>query len=176
MAGLATDFAWGESFLPDIRRHLAELLFAKASLEVDRNEATDLMVLEVVGGQRIACRMRRSQYLQRFPHDVAIRLSRPSGARTEFAKIFEDGWADWYFYGFAHPSRELVGAYRIVDLHAFRAAWSTQQLQYSDIPSPDGTGSFRAFDTRELPPGVVVKRWIMPGAKRERRGIVLPCS
>lgn len=169
MAELETDFAWGERYLDDIRRHL----MPTAPLPVDRREATDLMVLELAAGGRVACRMRRPRALAEYPHDVTIRLSRPSGSKTELEKILE-GFGDWYFYGFAHPSRDVVAAYRVLDLEAFRAAYRSGRVRYRDKRNGDGSSDFRAFDTRGFPPGVVVKRWLMPGARLARgKGITL---
>ena len=53
---------------------------------MDRLQATDLVMLDA-RDMRIAARVRRPGYFQRYPHQFTIRSSLPSGGETELSKI-----------------------------------------------------------------------------------------
>ena len=129
---------------------------------LDWHEATDLLTIECKDF-RIAARVRRHGYANRFPHDFTIRTGTVSGAPTELAKIVS-GHGDWMFYGRASASGDSLDSWWLIDLRAFRAALirHTQNglpLRFGDKTNPDGT-RFKWFDFRSFPdePRLVVAR------------------
>jgi hypothetical protein len=114
------DFAWQAGFIPAIKRIVGPLLLAEAPLDLDQKEATDLLILRA-RDMRIACRMRRMGFMERYPHDFTIRYHRASEAETEFAKL-RAGFADWMFYGHESPYRECdVARWLLIDMDVWRA-------------------------------------------------------
>jgi hypothetical protein len=153
MRGFEEDFAWQEKYMDGVKHIVGPLLLETAPLEVDRKEATDLLVL-MARDMRIGCRIRRDKYADRYPWDFTLRLSRDSGATTEAQKV-RDGWGDWLFYGHA-AQNELASISRwfVVDLHSFRTHvgrdnWR-ETLRWGKKRNADGTW-FIWFDLRSFP-------------------------
>ena len=152
MPDYRSDRVWSDQFIPQIKQIVGPLLLDTAPLDVDAREATDLLVFSA-RDMRIAARVRRSGFADRYPFEFTIRAHRDSGATTELAKIV-DGWGDWLFYG--HDSGN--GAFCLwwlIDLHAFRAALIRQatngtRLKTGDKANGDGT-YFKWFDLRSFP-------------------------
>ena len=67
---------------------------------------------------RIAARIRREMYRDKYVSEFTIRVKRPSGTKTEFRKIVE-GFGDWMFYGFEYGDN--IFPWYLIDLSAFRA-------------------------------------------------------
>ena len=112
---------------------------------------------------RIAARVRRHGYANRFPNQFTIRSKLPSGNKTELAKIV-NGHGDWMFYGHADASGTGLEAWYLIDLRAFRAALIRRSqfghgLRYGVKQNPDGT-CFTWFDIESFPaePPLVVAR------------------
>jgi hypothetical protein len=142
-----------DRFEPEAKRILAEHFIRPATREEDIFEATDLRVFSVAP-LTVAWRHRDAKYLTRYPHDITIRLARPSGARTEFDKIV-DGWGHVFLYTFGDESSLKVVAWRLIDLDALRAQMiKGPALRYVDCPNPDGSSVLRAYNTRSFAPGV----------------------
>lgn len=140
-----------DPFMRSVKRELAPFVIDIAGAIVDREEATDL----VVGPCTIAVRGRSEEYLSQYPHDITFRLWRTSGARTEWEKIVEHGYADKMFYFFANEQMATLSAWRLLDLHHFRSQWvSGPKPRFIDKSNPDGKTGFRAVDSRSLVPGV----------------------
>ncbi|MGH7722222.1 MAG: hypothetical protein ACRENL_05225 [Candidatus Dormibacteria bacterium] len=140
-------------------------LVGEAPLVEDQERNTDLIVLRLEA-KRVACRVRRHEYLARYPNDITIRAVRPgSGNKTEIEKVVE-GFGDYVLYGFGAPVEEqphcLMRAWLLGDLNVFRG-WYSKQLEARRLPgrsqiNGDGSSSFRAFDVRELPENFIVAR------------------
>lgn len=112
------DLAWTEPFMPAVLQIVGPRLVRPAPLVLDREEATDLIVL-TASDLRVGVRLRRPGYNDRFPSEFTIRRERDSGARTEWQKVMYDGWGDWLFYG--HASGDAaVWPWMIVDLCRLR--------------------------------------------------------
>jgi len=112
------DWGWSDSYLPEIRRILAQnalalFTFKIASHEQDIKQATD-MLISVSGQKAIAVRLRRAMYRYR---DLTIRSFRTSGAQTELEKI-QSGYGDYYLYGWTVDYR--IPEWMLVDLHRLR--------------------------------------------------------
>jgi hypothetical protein len=149
MRGFREDFNWQLKFIDQIKQIVGPLLLDQAPLSIDQKEATDLLILSG-RDKRIACRTRRSGFLESYPHDFTIRCHRPTGAETEMRKI-ASGLGDWLFYGHSDDEEKKIVRYMIVDLAHFRC--------HLIISNCDGT-KFLAFDWRlfpDTPPILVAK-------------------
>ena len=143
---------WSDRFLPEIRRLVGAHLLDVAPDANDWREATDLMMLDAKD-LRIAARVRRPGYAERYPFDITIRSRVPSGAETELAKIV-NGAGNWLFYGHASADESRIERWWLVDLRAFRAGLIRQaangyRLRSGDRTNPDGT-CFTWFDIRSF--------------------------
>ncbi|MEM9150514.1 MAG: hypothetical protein AAGB19_08680 [Cyanobacteria bacterium P01_F01_bin.3] len=153
---------WSDQFLPEIKRIVGTHLIREAPNELDWHQATDLMMLDAKD-VRVAARVRRSGYADRYPHEFTIRSSTASGAPTELHKIV-NGHGDWMFYGHADSSGHGLSSWWILDLAAFRAGLirhthNGPQIRYGTKTNLDGT-AFRWFDITSFPaePPLVVAR------------------
>lgn len=160
------DKRWSDRFLPEVKRILGECLIGEAPQEDDRERNTDLIVLHM-DAIRIACRLRRHQYLVNYPDQITVRSKRPTGVKSELAKIIE-GWGDYMFYGFANETETGLAAWVLIDLSTFRLWLGTElcrrrgQLPGSEQANADGSSKFRAFRLCELPPEAIVARQEAP--------------
>lgn len=156
----AADKKWSDRFLPQVKRVLGEYLIGEAPFEEDRDRNTDLIVLRL-DPVRVGCRIRRNSYLQRWPDEFTIRSDRPSGQKTELAKIVE-GWGDYFFYGFSDASETVLERWTLADLRVFRLWFNTEIVKNKGAvpgqaqPNKDGSSSFRAFKWCNLPPQFIV--------------------
>ena len=154
------DKRWSDRFLPEIKRILGELLIAEAPTEEDRDHNTDLIVLRM-DSVRIACRIRRYEYLLTYPNDITIRRSRPSGKKSELSKIIE-GWGNYMFYGFADRAEKELAQWRVLSLNAFRLWLGRSLVKNHRLPGTqkmnhDGSSDFIAFPVADMPRSVVVE-------------------
>lgn len=150
MADYLTDRQWSDRFIPTIKRIVGPHLLEPADFARDASEATDLIVL-TARDMRIAARIRRPGYAERYGHEFTIRARRDTGAETELSKVV-DGWGDWLFYGHASVTETSLQRWMIVNLHAFRAALIRDRgsLRRGDKPNGDGT-YFKWFDVHSFP-------------------------
>lgn len=155
-----SDKRWSDAYLPHIKRILGEHLIGEPPREEDEQRNTDLMVLRM-DAVRIACRVRRSQYLDRYGDGFTIRASRPGGTKTEITKIIE-GWGDYFLYGFASKSDDTLARWTLADLRVFRL-WFSRELVRRRGETPgrpksnhDRSSDFLAFTWAELPTEFVV--------------------
>ena len=118
MTDWKADKRWSDRFLPEIKAILGTHLIGEPPVEEDAERNTDLMVLKMEA-VRIGCRIRRHKYLVAFGNEFTIRAGRPSGAKTELAKIVE-GWGDYFFYGFSNAEHHELAAWFLGDLRVFR--------------------------------------------------------
>jgi hypothetical protein len=154
------DFDWQRALIPEIKRVLANYLISEAPVEEDMKRNTDLLVLKL-DTIRVACRLRRHEYLRRYSDEFTIRAGRPSGVKTEFAKVIS-GWGDYIFYGFASEDMTSIDAWLLGDLSEFRY-WVNQRLAMGRTPwmdqeNRDGSSNFYAFRVDDLPPSFIVGR------------------
>lgn len=154
LANWETDKKWSDRFLPEIKKILGLHLIGEPPMEEDCERNTDLMVLKM-DPVRIACRIRKCKYYDKYPNDITIRCSRPSGTKTELAKIIE-GWGDYFFYGFCDSGECFLIDWRLCDLKAFRL-WFNGYIVKNKGTIPgvlknngDGSSDFRAFDSTKI--------------------------
>ena len=151
------DKKWSDRFLPEIKSALGLHLIGAAPEIDDQMRNTDLIVLKMEA-VRIACRIRQFKWWQCCANEFTIRVSRPSGAKTELTKVIE-GWGNYFFYGFASENEASLHAWLIGDLNAFRL-WHSRKLLRGVVPGTlksngDGSSDFRYYDAREVPGFVV---------------------
>lgn len=153
------DRAYSDGFTPAIIRALAPHLIVPASKELDTKEATDFLVFKACD-LRIAARIRTPEWFDKCPDEFTIRSCRPTGTRTEFAKIMGE-WGDLFFYGFGDPDGKTLAAWRLMSLQEFRLAVGRAGYKgdgrriWTEIENPDGT-KFAAFRVADFPPALVV--------------------
>lgn len=158
------DFDWQRGLIPEVKRILANYLICEAPAEEDMHHGTDLIVLKL-DTVRVACRLRRYKYLADYGHEFTIRASRPSGAKTELAKILE-GWGDYIFYGFADEDAGQLAAWALGNLNVFRL-WHHRELWAGRRPgegknNADGSSDFRVYAIDALPGEFLVARKAAP--------------
>jgi hypothetical protein len=153
--------AWSDKYLPEIKRHIGEHLISEPKdITEDSTHNTDLVVLELKA-VRIACRVRKDKYRERYGNEFTIRSGVPSGNKTELSKIIE-GWGDYFFYGFADASN--LTQWFIGDLKAFRL-WFNRELWKMDkglMPgieqhNLDGSSDFRIFNKNAIPGFIIAQ-------------------
>lgn len=144
-----TDKSWSDRFIPEIKRIVGPHLLVPSSMEVDRSEAADLVIL-TARSLTIACRVRRHGYALDFGHQFTIRCQRDSGAKTELAKITE-GWGDWMFYGHSNQTQDGFDLWNLIDLSSWRAHLIRDKgsVKKGTMSNGDGT-HFAWFDIRSF--------------------------
>lgn len=174
----ASNLSWSERFLPELKAIFANEMIVPAPTLKDQREATDMMLITVRPGSTLGCRVRRPDAfaVDRYRGQITFRLSTRHGGRSEFAKIVDDGFCDWYLYAFGDSTSGRIFAYRFVDLAAFRQAWRDGVVRYEDKDNgPDDT-MFRAVVVSSLPSGVVARSWKMRGVGIVPGGVRLPAN
>lgn len=150
MASYSNDRRWSDRFIPEIKRIVGPHLMAVTPDEIDCNQAADLMVF-TARDMKVAARVRRPGFANRYPYEFTVRARRDSGAETELSKIV-NGWGDWMFYGHSNDAENGFAVWWLIDLHALRAALIREKdaLKFGDKPNGDGT-YFKWFDLRFFP-------------------------
>lgn len=114
-----TDFQsekqWSDQFIQKIRQIVGPHLLRPSTLQEDVKEATDLIMLKA-DGLRIACRVRREGFAERYGNEITITCRRETGRECEYDKMILAGMADWFFY--AHAPN-LIPRF-LIDLHVAR--------------------------------------------------------
>ena len=161
-----------------VKRILGEYLIGDAPEEIDQHEATDLMVFSV-NPLTVACRIRSAErYFWKYYGEFTIRASRPTGTKTELAKIM-DGWCDYSFYGYGNESGNII-AYHLYDLNIFRDQYQKHldreaRLTVRVKPNEDGSSEFYIYQFSEFPPGMIIAKGMAPGvAPRNTESPALP--
>lgn len=172
MASYQKDRAWSDITIPHIRKIVGPLLLEPAPFELDAKQATDLLVFKA-RDMRIAARVRRPGYADKYPYEFTIRAHRDNGVETELSKII-NGFGDWLFYGHANEANEIC-RWMVIDLNVFRSNLiksGRQKLAGGDVfrltvnakDNGDGT-KFNAYDVRTFlpaPPIIVASSHEIP--------------
>lgn len=148
------DRRWSDRFIPAIKQIVGPYLLEESSFYVDANQAADLVILNA-RDKKIAARVRRHGYAEKYGYEFTIRAHRSSGAKTEMEKIV-DGFGDWMLYGHSCSEERTLDRWLLIDLAALRAALIRQNARYETRKNTDGTTGFVAFDVRNLPENVVI--------------------
>lgn len=151
------DRKWSDVFIPSMRQIIGPYLLVPSSFEQDTKQATDLVVFEVKD-KRIACRMRRPGFYDKYGNQFTIRYDRASGTKTEFEKIAK-GFADWMFYGHAADDKGNLRWWWLLNLDVFRQIFREHKantIKYGITPNRDGTTTFSWFDIMSFPKDLVI--------------------
>lgn len=153
------DKRWSDRFLPEIKAILGVHLIGEPPVEEDAGHNTDLIVLKMEA-VRIACRVRTYEYYQRYPDEFTVRAERPSGNKTELAKIVE-GWGQYMFYGFSDEPQQQLIAWVLLDLNVFRLWHSSYLVNHKSLPgklqsNTDGSSKFYVYQIHHLPQEFIV--------------------
>jgi len=113
---------WSDKFIPEIKRILGETFIVESSEFKDKNEATDLIIMELEK-KCFACRVRKYKYYlaSAWRDQFTIRRKLFESGKSEMEKI-KEGFGDVYFYGFSNEQNDGSGfvKYTILDLDVFR--------------------------------------------------------
>lgn len=160
MTSFDEDFAWQEKF----RAHYSEI--AKLAVRVDVAPAeedwkrnTDFVLSTVIAlprrDIRISARVRRRKFASSGRRDFTIRLSRPSGVRTEMAKL-RDGWSDLFIYGVeAETGSDRLGPW-FVGNSAMLRDYLNHGGFYATRNNHDGSSSLAVVNHDDMPLGFVL--------------------
>lgn len=144
---------WSDRYIPAIKTIVGQYLLVESPIEVDRQQAADLIVLNA-RNLTIACRVRRPGYADKYPYEFTIRSRTASGALAELQKI-TNGWGDWMFYGHAAPASGIkINRWFLINLNSWRAHMirrDRSSIKYGQKSNSDGT-SFAWFDLSSFPP------------------------
>ncbi|MGB5963379.1 MAG: hypothetical protein WBG73_22270 [Coleofasciculaceae cyanobacterium] len=144
---------WSDRYIPEIKSIVGSHLLIESPLEIDRQQATDLIVLNAKN-LAIACRLRRPGYTDKYPYEFTIRSRTASGATTELQKI-TNGWGDWMFYGHAASEPGIkINHWFLINLTSWRAHMIRRNrtaIRGDEILNSDGSG-FAWFDLSSFPP------------------------
>ncbi len=176
-SGWEKDKAWSDQFIPEIKSILGRHLITEAPIEEDQKRNTDLMVL-CIEAIRVGCRVRRVEFVEKYGDEFTLRVSRPSGVKTELEKIM-NGWGDYFFYGFGQ-NRRLV-RWTLASLDAFRSWYNSrvyrERLADKKISNHDNSSELMAFKWQSVGPGFIVGRnWDKPKSHTKEicKGYVRP--
>jgi hypothetical protein len=152
------DREWSDKYLHAIRLAVGPHLLTESSFATDTQRATDMVAL-TVQPRHIACRVRRHEYVTRYPAEFTVRAARDSGTETELSKIM-DGHADWMFYGFASPESVGICLWYLLDLDVFRETLWTRDFPTTRKSNPDGT-HFETYSLTTFPDArrLVIDSW-----------------
>jgi hypothetical protein len=154
MSAYKRDREWSEQFIPSIKRIVGPRLLVAADHRRDTRQATDLLIF-TARDMRIAARVRRPGYAEKYPWQFTIRSKRDTETRTELAKVCA-GFGDWMFYGHADKSEHDLERWFLIDLHEWRF-WREKRLAGFQDPTRCGTGRnsdgtyFAWYDLSSLP-------------------------
>lgn len=158
------DKGWAGTYIDQMKGICAQYLIGEAPVEDDQTRNTDMIVLKL-DPVRVACRVRKWNYFERFGDQFTIRSERPqSGVKTELSKVIE-GWGDYILYAFASEDESELAAWVLGDLKVFRLWYMRTLVTMGAGKTPgfckknlDGSSNFCAFKIDELPPEFVVTR------------------
>jgi len=153
MTGYEQDIQLERRFTKNIKAALGGFFFGQTPY-MDQQEATDFAVF-TMAAVKVAVRLRRYEYMVRYPDQFTIRWSRPSGVKTEIDKV-RLALVDYMLYGFVDEGQTCLLQYVICDLAIFRAAEPQPLCIKPNVP-PDS--DFAAFGLWQFPASFVVKRW-----------------
>jgi hypothetical protein len=145
-------------FLPEIKS-ICGVHFLYEKLEEDLERNSDLVTLKL-DAVRVACRVRRHQYVNTFRQEFTVRSRLESGAKTELDKVLE-GWGDFMFYGFADAAEAKLDEWFLGDLSIFRQwflrfrAANGNLFPGDERQNNDGSSWFRYFKLADMPEAFV---------------------
>lgn len=158
-ANWGTDKNWSDQFMPHVEILILRsvLCVSIGSAREDQEENTDLRIYSVrlpdtSPSLRVAVRIRRAHYMERYPHQVTFRSDRPqSGNATELEKMW-NGLGDLFLYGFGDEEKRRVAEWVVLDLRELRANRSRLEYAWSGpMRNGDGSSAFMALHLDHVP-------------------------
>jgi hypothetical protein len=144
---------WSDQFIPYLKMIIGYALIELPEPEEDKSRNTDLIFFSAKN-TRIACRVRKNEWLIRSPNDITIRYSYRDGYKTEYQKIMA-GWGDYMVYAFASQDENKISAWRVIDLQKFRDIEKTNGITGKKyFTNNDKYNSFMVVDV-EKNPGII---------------------
>ena len=129
--------------------------FITKDIYADEQEGTDFQTY-TIHPLRVAVRLRRHSYYEKYKDEFTIRWSRPSGIKTEYQKIME-GLVNYILYGFLDEDESHIISYFIGDLSIFR---NSNIQPYKIKPNaPINDSELAIFRLDALPNEFVIKRY-----------------
>ncbi|KKK98229.1 hypothetical protein LCGC14_2644840 [marine sediment metagenome] len=154
-ADYQVDRLWSDAHIEQVKTLVGPYLLEVSPFKVDTEQAADLLILQNKS-IKVACRLRRPGFAERWGRQFTIRLRRTNQTKTELAKII-DGWADWLFYG--HVNDEgYIHLWWLLSLDVFRAALirDGDRIRCEQKPNKDGTTELMAYDIGSFPADLVI--------------------
>jgi len=151
---IRSDFEIAFAFQAQYKDHLAEIAQKVTRVDVagwldDTRRNTDFLVIAMANDWRITARVRQADERYRYGAQFTIRLSRPSGAPTEMAKI-KAGFGDFGIYGFASPDEPGRLCQWILYNIALLRCYLNDDGRWYQQRNIDGSSDFAAFDVDEV--------------------------
>jgi hypothetical protein len=147
---------WADAFMDEIIQIVAKLQQANPDMVMvprdaeDRKRNSDLMILGI-NATRIACRVRKPEYAEKYADEFTIRFRLPWGGGTEYQKIM-DGWGQFFFYGFADAQEKTLQKWVYCDLNVLRDYFIKNPVNTKEIlRNKDNSSHFLAIRWREIP-------------------------
>lgn len=128
--------------------------FIVKDIEADLHEGTDFLVFRLQH-IRVACRLRRFRYLEKYADEFTIRWSRPSGIDTEYHKIIK-GLVDYILYGFINQEETKIITYFIGDLKVFR---DSAIKPFEIKPNNPYDSELAIYKIKDFPNNFVIKQF-----------------
>jgi len=160
MNDYAKNRIFGDSFMPAAKSVLkgiysAEMDISIASDKLDTKEASDLILHGAKSkilndGDRVAVRVRKHGYADRYPNEFTIRSRAMFGGETEYNKIMS-GMGDFFLYAHAEQIKHEFARWLLIDLANFRYAIENMKIPKESKSNFDGT-RFYAFNIYDFPP------------------------
>lgn len=139
----ATDFSMNR-----VRQLIATQCYSELLLVTDEEEdmqGYDLRIRDD-GKPLVSVRLRRANYYPKYADEFTIRLSRPTGAETEYEKIIKGNELDLFAYGFMTEDKTDLLKLTVIkvgkDIDGARDF--IRNDSESQLPNPDGT-RFRTY-------------------------------
>ena len=152
MSNYKNNRSFSDKYISQMMDILRDVFIKVASLELDCNQATDLVILKIEGGGAIACRVRKYRYYVDYPNEFTIRCGLPGDKKTELHKIMA-GYCDYFLYGFLGKDELVIRYWLLGSFEVFRnqiTCWLDNGMEpWEYRKNSDGT-EFYAFDSRDF--------------------------
>lgn len=148
---------WSDQYLDQVKNILGcgKAKVSVTSFRVDTQEAADL-IIEADNSHDdvyVAVRLRRAQYINKYPNDFTVRYEYTAGYKTEYQKIME-GYAHIMLYGFV--INNSIARWIILDMDCFRKEAEESYIIKQHKQNVDGRNSFLAFDIHSFKSKIII--------------------
>lgn len=128
--------AFSDALLPQIKCLLGMNMIQDASLLEDTRQATDL----IMPAMRLAVRVRKAKWMERFGNEFTVRNYAPGGLKTEYEKLQELGdlGPSHMLYCFANDDGKILKAW-LIDVELWKIALKSGAVKASTFRNVDGT-------------------------------------